>query len=376
MEQLRISTDGPLAVHQQLAPSASVRVSPLCLGAMTFGEKQSDRYGKCSKEEAFRILDHFYSQGGNFLDTANIYQYGQSEEWVGEWMALRGNRHDIVLATKYSNSSRGGDSNIITSNYGGNGTKSMKYALNQSLKRLGTSYVDIFYVHYWEFTTSIEELMQSLNDLVRAGQVNYLGISDAPAWVVSKANQYARMSGLRQFSLYQGMWNAARRDFERDIIPMCMDEKMAIIAYGVLNQGRFQTKQGFQEREKNNPGRNFIPLSDHDKKISAVLEDIANEKDVQIFDVALAYVRSKAPFVIPLVGARKFGHIEGNISGLNVSLAPEEVKRIDLGYPFDHGFPHSFLSGTMFTGNEASRGAWYPEDVWLTKGHGKLIFPR
>ncbi|KAH6972837.1 NADP-dependent oxidoreductase domain-containing protein [Ilyonectria sp. MPI-CAGE-AT-0026] len=258
MASLKISSDGPLAIHRQLAPSASVRVSPLCLGAMTFGEKQIDRYGECPKDEAFAILDHFYSQGGNFLDTANVYQLGQSEEWVGEWMASRENREDMVLATKYSNLSRAGDENIIRSNYGGNVTKSLKHSLEVSLKRLQTTYVDILYVHYWDFTTSIEEVMQSLNDLIRAGKVHYLGISDAPAWVVTKANQYGRMSGLRPFVIYQGMWSAALRDFERDIIPMCLDEGMGIIPYGVLNQGRFQTEEGFREREKNNPGRNFI----------------------------------------------------------------------------------------------------------------------
>ena len=339
---------------------------------MTFGDKQSDRYGECKKEEAFRILDHFYSEGGNFVDTANIYQFGQAEEWVGEWMASKGNREDLVLSTKFSNSSRGGDDNIIRSNYGGNNTKSMKFSLDQSLKHLGTSYVDILYVHYWDFTTSIEELMQSLNDLIKIGKVHYLGISDAPAWVVTKANQYARMLGLRPFSLYQGMWNAALRDMERDIIPMCLEEGMAIIAYGTLNQGRFQTEEGFKEREKNNPGRNFIPLSEHDRKISRALETIATTKKVTIFDVALAYVRSKAPYVIPLVGARKLEHIQGNIKGLRVSLTEAEVKQIDQAYPFDHGFPHSFLSGTMFTGGEPSRGAWAPGDVWLTESHGKF----
>lgn len=147
------------------------------------------------------------SQGGNFIDTANGYHNGQSEEWLGEWMALRGNREEMVIATKYTGPYAGannGKRGMIKSNLGGNGTKSMRQSLEASLKRLQTSYVDVFYVHWWEYTTSIEELMQGLNDLVSVGKVNYLGISDTPAWVVSKANQYARMSGLRQFVVYQG----------------------------------------------------------------------------------------------------------------------------------------------------------------------------
>ncbi|KAL2820138.1 NADP-dependent oxidoreductase domain-containing protein [Aspergillus cavernicola] len=335
----------------------NLRQLPLCLGTMTFGDQQQDRYGECSKEEASSILDHFYSEGGNFLDTSNVYQNGQAEQWVGEWMAARRNRDDMVLATKYSNSARSGDNGIIKSNYGGNGTKSMKLSLEISLKRLQTSYVDIFYVHYWDFTTSVEELMQSLNDLVSAGKVLYLGISDAPAWVVSKANQYARMANLRPFV--------------RDIIPMSLSEGMGLAAYGVLNQGRFQTEEAFKEREKANPGRKFIAFSEHDKKISKALDVLSSKKGVKLLDIALAYVRSKAPYVFPLVGARKLDHIQGSIAALEVSLTEDEVKEIDSAYPFDHGFPHSFLSGTLFSGGkEPSRGASGPEDVWLTKAHG------
>ncbi|OJJ66186.1 hypothetical protein ASPBRDRAFT_188910 [Aspergillus brasiliensis CBS 101740] len=371
MASVKISSESLLARHRQLAPSASVRVSPLCLGTMTFGERQKERYGECTKEEAFAILDYFYSQGGNFLDTANVYQNGQSEEWIGEWMALRKNRDDMVLATKYSNMGRSGE-NIIRSNYAGNGTKSMKLSLEHSLSRLQTTYVDILYVHFWDFTASVEEVMQSLNDLVVAGKVHYLGISDAPAWVVTKANQYARMAGLRPFVVYQGMWNASLRDFERDIIPMCLSEGMGIAPYGVLNQGRFQTEKGFKEREKSNPGRNYIPLSEHDKRISKALEVLAAKKGVQLVDVALAYVFAKAPYVFPIVGARKMDHIRGSIAGLKVHLTEQEVQEIESAYPFDYGFPHSFLSGTMIFGEEPSRGASVPQDVWLTKVQGNF----
>lgn len=319
------------------------------------------------KDTAFSIMDHYYDQGGNFIDTANIYQYGQSEEWLGEWMAKRGNRDELVLATKYSNLSE--VNKKIKVNFGGDGTKSMRLSIERSLRRLQTTYIDLFYVHIWDFTTSIPELMHSLNDLVSSGKVNYLGISDTPAWIVAKANQYARDHGLRQFVVYQGMWSAAMRDFERDIIPMCEAEGMGLCPYGTLGQGRFQTAEGYKEREKNNPGRKFIPTSNRDKEVSAALEKMAKAKDVSLLNIALAYILNKTPYVFPIIGGRKVEHLEGNISAIGVSLSEDEVRGIEGAYEFDHGFPHTFLSGTMFDGSKP-RTATGPGDVWLTKSHG------
>ncbi|KAL4957064.1 sterigmatocystin biosynthesis dehydrogenase stcV [Aspergillus filifer] len=344
--------DSLLAHHRQLSPSAAVKVSPLCLGAMTFGTANSERYGHCTKEDAFAVLDTFYSKGGNFIDTANAYREGQSEEWLGEWMASRGNRDEIVLATKYSTPFQTHVKTKIQSNFGGNNVKSLKVGLDASLK-------------------SIPELMHALNDLVVSGKVLYLGISDTPAWVVSKANEYARQKGLRQFVVYQGMWNATMRDFERDIIPMCREEGMGLCPYGVLNQGRFQTEEGFKEREKHNEGRNFIQTSQHDKDVSRVLERIAKRKNVDLLHVALGYVMDKAPYVFPIVGARKVSHIEGSIAGIGVTLDEDEISEIESAYDFDFGFPHSFLSGTLFDGS-TSRGADHPSHVWLTKSLGKF----
>ena len=361
-----------LSRHRLLAPIASARVSPLCLGTMTFGEKQADRYGECSKETTFSILDTFYGQGGNFIDTANVYHYGESEQWVGEWMASRKNRDEIFLATKYSSSSATGEAQI-QSNFAGNGIKSMRLSIEKSLKNLQTNYIDLFYLHWWDAATTIPEIMHALNDLVSSGKVNYLGISDTPAWIVSKANQYARDHGLRPFVVYQGMWNAALRDFERDIIPMCKDEGMALCPYGVLNQGRFQTEEGFKAREQNNPGRNFVPLSDLDKRVSKVLETISNTRSTGLTNVALAYVRQKAPYVFPIVGARKVSHIEGTLEGLHVNLSQKEVEAIEAAYPFDYGFPQTFLSGSLIFGGE-SRGINGPGDVFLIKGSGTFDY--
>jgi aryl-alcohol dehydrogenase-like predicted oxidoreductase len=335
---------------------------------MTFGESQKERYGECSKETAFEILDHFYKDGGNFIDTANGYQNGESEMWVGEWMKARDNRDEIVLATKFSTAYRLHEKQRIQSNFGGNGAKSMKLSVEASLKKLQTTYIDVLYLHWWDYSVSIPELMTNLNDLCMAGKVLYLGISDAPAWVVSKANQYARDHGMRQFVVYQGMWNASLRDFERDIIPMCRDEGMGLCPYGTLNQGRFQTEEGYKEREqrlKDGQARNLVPLSDHDKKVAKALENIANAKGVPLLHVALAYVLHKTPYVFPIVGGRKVEHIQGNIEALSVALSAKEIEEVETAYEFDPGFPHTFLSGTLIKGT-APRGGYGPADIFLT----------
>ncbi|PYI31901.1 sterigmatocystin biosynthesis dehydrogenase stcV [Aspergillus indologenus CBS 114.80] len=306
---------------------------------MTFGGRQQRRYGDCTRKDAFALLDHFYEQGGNFVDTASGYQEGESEVLVGAWMAARQNRDQM-------------------SNYGGNNAKSLKY-------------LDLLYVHWWDYTSSIPELMHALNDLVVAGKVLYLGISDTPAWVVTKANQYARDHGLRPFAVSQGMWSAGMRDFEREIIPMARAEGMALCPYGVLNQGRFQTRRGLQERAQQNPGRKFIPTSEDDKKVSAVLEDLGTAKGAGLVSVALAYAMQTALYVFPIVGARKVDHLHGSVAGLSVALSDEDMQKIEGAYPFDFGFPHTFLSGSMFD-DSTPRMADKPGDVWLTKMLGKF----
>lgn len=338
---------------------------------MSFGLSQAASYGECSKETAFAIMDHFYAHGGNFLDTANGYQNGESEEWVGEWMASRNNRDEMVLATKYTVNYMSHDDDKIHSNYVGNGSKSMKLSLEASLKKLQTSYIDLFYLHWWDATTSIPEMMHSLNDLVVAGKVLYLGISDTPAWIVSAANEYARAHSLRPFTVYQGMWNAGMRDFERDIIPMCKHQGMALAPYGVLGQGRFQTAERFKHREsetmQEKGGRNFFKLSERDKQVSKVLEEVANQKGVELLHVALAYVMQKTPYVFPIVGMRKLEHMKDSIAALSVALTEEDMKKVETGYHFDHGFPHTFLSGSLFEPGATPRQIDGPDDVWLTK---------
>lgn len=345
----------PLQRYRLLSPTASVRVSPLCLGAMNFGSKWTDYMGACDQATAEGILDYFYGQGGNFIDTANNYQDEESEIWVGEWMRKRGVRDQMVVATKYTTVFRGAHlDSEITANFTGNGTKSLVTSVNASLKKLQTDYIDLLYLHWWDFSASIPEVMQSLDNLVKAGKVLYLGVSDTPAWVVSKANEYARNHGLRQFSVYQGRWSAAERDFEREILGMVKAEGMGLAPWGALGGGKFKTEE--QRQATKGKGR-AVQATEHDLKVSRALEAVAQRKGTLITSVAQAYVMHKAPYVFPIVGGRTIEHLKGNIEALAVGLDDADIQEIEGASPFDVGFPLNFLYG----GQQPD----HPGRVWL-----------
>ncbi|KAF2152389.1 norsolorinic acid reductase [Myriangium duriaei CBS 260.36] len=349
-----------LGYHRILSSTGGVRVSPLSLGCMNFGDAWASYMGKCDKDQSFKILDYFYENGGNFLDTSNNYQNEESETWIGEWMEKRGNRDQLVIATKYTTAYPSlSDPKALKSNYQGNHTKSMHMSIRASLKKLKTDYIDILYLHWWDFSTSIEEVMQSLNVLVSQGLVLYLGISDAPAWIVSKANQYARDHGLRQFVVYQGKWSAGDRDFERDILPMAQAEGMALAPWSALGGGKFKTKESREAKD----GRQ-VEHTEKDIKISEALEKVAKKKGTLITSVALAYVMHKSPNVFPIVGGRNTDHLKGNIEALKLKLTEEDIKEIEDAYPFDHGFPTTML----FHGEKSLKTS----DIFLVKANAHL----
>ncbi|WVQ80661.1 hypothetical protein IAT38_002766 [Cryptococcus sp. DSM 104549] len=333
----------PLAQYRLLAPTAGTRVSPICLGGGSLGDQWTGVLGKAvGTEKSFELLDAFYEAGGNFVDTAGNYQDEQSEMIIGEWMEKRGIRDEIVVSTKYTSyplQRKEGDFDGITINYFGNARKDLRVSLQASLKKLRTDYVDILYVHYWDYTTSIPELMQSLNDLVKAGKVLYLGISDTPAWIVAKANDYAIHHGLSQFVIYQGMWNVGFRDMERDIIPMARDYGMSIAPYGVLGGGKFRTPEELKKHESFRYG----PPSEQDLKIAQTLTDIAKEigEDVRPSSVGLAWVKQSVVDCYPVVGATSVEQVKSNIEALKIVLTPEQLERLNTAYAFDYGFPHS-----------------------------------
>ncbi|KAF1994693.1 norsolorinic acid reductase, partial [Amniculicola lignicola CBS 123094] len=343
-----------LGRHRILSPTAGVKVSPICLGAMNFGDAWKDILGECSKETAFSILDYFYEQGGNFIDTAVNYQFNQSEQWVGEWMESRGKRDEIVLATKFTGSQTSHLDGLIQSNFGGNNAKNIHTSIERSLKHLRTSYIDLYYIHLWDYTTSIPELMRTLDDLVKARKVIYLGVSETPAWLVVKCNCYARQHGLRQFSVYQGRWSAADRDFEREILPMCADEGMALAPWGALGSGLFKPKEQWGK----DGTRSFMGgASGKEGKVAEVLEGIAKRKDTLITSVALAYVMHKAPYTFPIIGGRKLEHLKSNIEALKLHLSEEDIKEIDGAYGFEIGFPFNMFTAdnAMIVGPEDNR---------------------
>ncbi|KZV61653.1 aryl-alcohol dehydrogenase [NADP+] [Peniophora sp. CONT] len=340
-----------LGRYRVLSARAGVRVSPLCLGAMSIGDKWGDfGFGVMDKETSFKLLDAFYDAGGNFIDTANGYQEETSEKFIGEWMEKRGVRDQIVVATKYSINYKRTDTSVdIKINYGGNNVKTMHVSVEESLKKLRTSYIDILYVHIWDWGTSIEEVMDALHNLVASGKVLYLGVSDTPAWVVALANQYARDHGKTPFVIYQGRWNVLMRDFEREILPLARHQGMALAPWDVLAGGKIRTDEE-EERRKASGEKGRDPLglgwerSENEKKMSAALEKIVGEVGSQsIQAVAIAYIMQKTPYVFPIIGGRKIEHLHSNIGALDIALTPEHIKQIESVVPFDVGFPNNFI---------------------------------
>ncbi|KAJ5969657.1 hypothetical protein N7501_005905 [Penicillium viridicatum] len=337
-----------LGRYRVLSSTAGIRVSPLQLGAMSIGDAWSDVMGSMSKEESFKLLDAFYGAGGNFIDTANNYQDEQSETWIGEWMAERKNRDQLVIATKFTTDFRSYKlGKGKAPNHCGNHRRSLHMSVRDSLKKLQTDWIDILYLHWWDQTTSIEEVMDSLHILVEQGKVLYLGISDTPPWVVSAANLYARSHGKTPFSIYQGRWNVMIRDFEREIIPMTRHFGMALAAWDCMGGGKFKTKEEIEQRKAQGQGLRSIMGGDQTEEeaaMSAALSKVAKEHGIKsLTAVALAYVMAKAPNVFPLVGGRKVEHLKDNIEALKIRLTAEQIEYLESQKPFDVGFPSNFI---------------------------------
>ncbi|KAJ6021727.1 Aldo/keto reductase [Penicillium herquei] len=352
MAELKAPTElGRLRI---LSPTAGVRVSPLQLGGMSLGNADgwADRMGPMDKDSVFGLLDYYYEAGGNFIDTANTYQSEQSEQWIGEWCEERQNRDSLVLATKFSMDYR---SHAIgtgpqAANFSGNSRRSIHVAVRDSLKKLRTDYIDIYYLHYWDYTTSIKEIMDSLHILVEQGKVLYLGVSDTPAWIVAAANTYATENGKTPFSIYQGRWSLLNREFEREIIPMARHFGMALAPWGVLGGGKFHTQAKYESRHGPPSSRRITSRSssiqnEDEIKISEALDKVASEhgEDVKGTAVALAYVMSKAANVFPVVGGRLVGNWSDNIKALSLKLTDEQIKYLESVKPLDIGFPHNFI---------------------------------
>ncbi|KAK0739456.1 NADP-dependent oxidoreductase domain-containing protein [Apiosordaria backusii] len=359
LNQKANSPSGPpteLGRLRVLSPTAAIRVSPLALGGGNIGQAWNQTWGLQTKERAFELLDAYLAAGGNFIDTSNTYQDGQSETWIGEWLSLRGpsTRDRVVLATKYTS-----DFDVLNShhpdrkkgqfaNCAGNSRRSLHTSVRNSLERLQTDWIDILYVHWWDYTASIEEVIDSLNILVQQGKVLYLGVSDTPAWIVSAANTYAKAHGKVGFSVYSGKWSVLARDVEREILPMCRAFGMALVPWGTLGSGFLQSKKQMEEREKQGEGLRAWGRG-REVEMSDALERVGAEHGVEsVTCVALAYVLAKAKrfgvhCVYPVIGGRKVEQLMENIQALSLELTDEQIKALESIREFDLGFPHNFI---------------------------------
>ena len=315
-------------MRYKLLGKSGLRVSELCLGTMTFGE---DWGWGASKEESRKIFDAFAAAGGNFVDTANNYTDGTSEKYVGEFIGAE--REYFVAATKYTLSKRKDDPNA-----GGNARKNMLQAVEASLKRLKTDYLDLYYLHMWDYTTPVEEVMRAFDDLVRQGKVLYVGISDTPAWIVSQANTLADLRGWARFVALQVPYSLADRAVERDLLPMARAFDMAILPWGLLEAGELTGKYN---RPTDEPKRNQQP-SERNLALADEVMKLAQEISRTPSQVAINWVRQQPGLVIPILGARREAHIKDNLACLEFELTAEQMRRLAQASPISLGFPHSF----------------------------------
>jgi aryl-alcohol dehydrogenase-like predicted oxidoreductase len=323
-------------MRYKLLGRSGLRVSEVALGTMTFG----DAWGwGAPKEESRRMFDAFVDAGGNFVDTACNYTDGQSEEFLGEF--VRADRERIVLATKYTLTSRRDDPNA-----GGNSRKSMVRALEGSLRRLGTDYVDLLWLHMWDAMTPVEEVARALDDLVSAGKVLYVGISDTPAWVVSQAVMLADLRGWSRFVAVQAPYSLADRDVERELLPMARSLELAFTPWGMLEGGALTGKY---LSEAGDP-RRYERAGDRVNAIAREVVDVAEEIGASPSQVAIAWVRAQPWLTVPILGARTEEQLRDNLRALDVDLASEHVERLSAAGGFDVGFPRSFLESDHVRG--------------------------
>jgi aryl-alcohol dehydrogenase-like predicted oxidoreductase len=336
-------------MNYQLLGRSGLRVSDLCLGTMTFGD---DWGWGAAKDQARKIYDAFREAGGNFIDTANIYTNGSSEKLVGEFIA--GHREEVVVATKYTNAASGFTGQPGTdANAGGNQRKNMVQAVESSLKRLGTHYIDLYWLHIWDQMTPVEEVMRAFDDLVRAGKVLYVGISDAPAWVVAKSNTMAQLRGWTRYVGLQIEYSLLERTVERELVPMAKDQQMSVLAWSPLRNGLLTGKylpenvkrsqaEGSRMHSEMMKGFGTVEESTHAtvREIVAVGEELG----VSAAQVALAWLRTRPVPVIPIIGARKLAQIEDNIRSLDVKFSSEQLQRLDKISAVSMGFPHDFMA--------------------------------
>jgi aryl-alcohol dehydrogenase-like predicted oxidoreductase len=288
---------------------------------------------------AQKVYETYREAGGNFIDTANFYTKGTSEKFLGEFM--QGHRESVVLATKYSLAAPGSDPNAA-----GNHRKSMMQALEASLKRLQTDYIDLYWVHIWDGITPVEEVMRGLDDLVRQGKTLYVGISDAPAWWVAQANTLAELRGWTQFIGLQIEYSLIERTVERELIPVAKALNLGVLAFSPLAKGVLSGKyhgEGKPDggRMTNQGMKEFLPEEQLAARIISAVKSVSEQTDRSMAQVALAWLRHQAVPVIPIMGARKVSQLQDNLASLDLELSADQLKSLDGAGRIELGFPQS-----------------------------------
>ncbi|OBZ93790.1 aldo/keto reductase [Pararhizobium polonicum] len=334
--------------HYRLLGRSGLRVSPLSLGTMTFG---SDWGWGADEAEARRIFDTYVDRGGNFIDTANRYTEGTSERFIGAFAG--GRRDSLVIATKYTLPMQPRDPNS-----GGNHRKSMVRSVEDSLKRLGTDYIDLLYLHAWDNTTPVEEVLRAMDDLVRAGKVLYLGLSDLPAWQVSRMQAIADLRGWSPLVALQIEYSLIERTGERDLVPMAAEMGLGVIPWSPLASGVLagkysradlgpQPEGSAAEGTRRDVAAGNGSLTERGLVIADTVKDIASELGCSPSQVALAWTLLNPAVTAPIIGARTLGQLQDNLGALDLALDDAHRTRLDTVSAIELGFPHTFLARPM-----------------------------
>ncbi len=322
----------------RLLGKSGLRVSEICLGTMSFG----DEWGFGADEAtSHQVLDAYAAAGGNFLDTANKYHGGQTEEICGRWLA--GKRDRFVLATKYTLCMDHDDPNA-----GGSHRKNLVRSVEASLKRLGTDYIDLLWIHAWDELTPLDETLRALDDLVRAGKVLYLGVSDTPAWVVSASNVLAELRGWTPFVGLQIEYSLLERSVEHELMRMADYFELSVLAWAPLAGGVLTgkyTRGGDVDSLRKGGNDSSGRTSEQNLAIAREVDRIADDLGVTSTQVATAWVMSRGDRSIPIVGARKVSQIEDTLGAAAVRLSSEHLSALDQLSRYPMPFPQKFLAG-------------------------------
>jgi 1-deoxyxylulose-5-phosphate synthase len=305
-------------------------VSRFCLGCMSFGEAEKWVHQWVLNEEKSRsIIKKALELGINFFDTANVYSMGTSEEFLGRALKDFANRDEIVLATKVHGRMHEGP------NGAGLSRKAIMSEMDKSLRRLGTDYVDLYIIHRWDYNTPIEETMEALHDVVKAGKARYIGASAMYAWQFQKALHVAEKNGWTRFVSMQNHYNLIYREEEREMLPLCKEEKIGVTPYSPLASGKL-TREWSETTHRSETDfilkSKYDATADADRYVVDRVAELAEKHGVPRIHIALAWLLQKEPVTSPIIGATKISHLEDAVGSLSVKLTPEEIVFLEEPY--------------------------------------------